>query len=136
MEDCVFCKIARGEFPSARVYEDQKCLAILDINPVTPGHTLVMPRAHYATLAETPTELVQALAGLFGRVSEAVVKAVSAEGFNLFAANGRCAGQVIDHLHFHIVPRHPNDGVFPGWTASSYAEGEMEKLRAQISRQL
>jgi len=134
MEECIFCKIVRGELPSAKVYEDENCLAILDVSPVRPGHTLIMPKAHYATLVETPAGLVQAMAGVFGRLCEAVVRAVSAEGFNLFVANGRCAGQVIDHLHFHIVPRHADDGVFPAWKAGGYAEGEMEKLRMAISK--
>ena len=133
MKDCVFCKIVKGELPSAKVYEDENCVAFLDINPVSPGHALVIPKEHYGDFLETPVELVKAVAEACLRVSPGVVKAVSAEGFNLFLANGPCAGQEIDHLHVHIVPRRPGDGLLWGWKKGAYGEGEMERVRAKIA---
>jgi len=132
MGECIFCKIVNGELPSAKVYEDDETIAFLDINPLSPGHILVIPREHYRDFLETPPELVKAVAGACSRVSGAVVKAVSAEGFNLFVSNGRCAGQVVDHLHVHIVPRRSDDGIVWGWNRGAYGEGEMEKVRVAI----
>jgi len=132
MEDCIFCKIVSGEVPSARVYEDEYCIAFLDINPVSRGHTLVIPREHHRDFLETPLELVKALAEACSWVSPAVVRAMSAEGFNLFVANGRCAGQEIDHLHVHIIPRRAGDGLELGWKGGGYGEGEIEEVRAAI----
>ncbi len=136
MEDCIFCKIVSGEVPSARVYEDEHCVAFLDINPVSRGHTLVIPREHYRDFLEAPAEQVKVLAEACSRVSPAVVKAMSAEGFNLFVANGRCAGQEIDHLHVHIIPRRAGDGLGLGWKAGRYVEGEIEEVRAAIAAQI
>ena len=134
--DCIFCRIAAGEIPSARVMEDDTKLAFMDINPVRPGHVLLIPRKHYERLTDMPPveagELLAALPGL----AAAVVKATQADGFNGFQTNGACAGQVVPHVHVHIIPRHENDGYSFNWNSGSYAEGEAEAWRQKITAAL
>jgi len=129
---CIFCKIVAGEVPSVRVYEDEHCVAFLDINPIAPGHTLLVPRQHHGDLLEAPAELLAALLEAAKAVAKAAMSATQAEGFNFFQFNGECAGQEVFHLHFHIIPRRPGDGVSYQWKQGKYAEGEMAALGARI----
>lgn len=132
MDDCVFCKIVKGEIPSARVYEDAAAVAFLDIQPFAKGHTLVVPRHHVATLAEMDPAELATLITIVQRIAAAVTRATGAQGFNLLQNNGACAGQTIPHVHFHIVPRHPHlpaDWIPDG---GRYADGEMAGLAARI----
>ena len=133
--ECIFCKIVKNELPSFKVYEDEKSLAFLDIKPVSKGHTLLIPKAHYKNLSETPDELLAHLAVAAKRVAAAVVKAVTADAFNLSVNCGAAAGQIIFHTHFHIIPRFSSDRLSP-WPHRQYSEGEAEsiaeKIRAEI----
>ena len=130
--DCIFCRIVRGEIPSARVYEDDEVLAFLDIHPVAAGHTLVIPKAHVDSLLDTPPALLWAVAAAVQRVAGGLVAATGAEGFNLFQCNGACSGQEVFHLHVHVIPRRSGDGVSYRWSRAHYAEGEMAALAAAV----
>lgn len=132
MEECIFCKIIRGEIPSARVLETGDVLAFLDINPVSKGHTLVIPKAHYATFPEMPPEVIAALGQALQEIGEAVKSQLDSAGFNILLNNERAAGQLIDHSHFHLIPRNLGDGVMDWPPVRPYAEGEMEAVRAAI----
>lgn len=132
MSECVFCAIAAGRIPARFVYEDDQVMAFLDINPLASGHTLVVPKAHAERLTELSPE---ASAGLFRRVpalAAAVVAATGAEGFNILQNNGRCAGQAVGHLHVHIIPRRPGDGLGYRWPARPAEEGELQRLEQAI----
>lgn len=107
---CLFCKIINKEIPAEIVYEDDFVLAFLDINPVNPGHTLVIPKNHCENLLDAGENDLQKLVAVIPRLAKVVVSAGDYEGFNCFCNNGQCAGQVIGHLHFHIVPRTNGDG--------------------------
>lgn len=131
MSDCVFCKIVAGEIPSHEVYEDKDYLAFLDISPVNPGHALVIPKAHYADLLSTPDEVLSGFVVVVKKVAAAVVKGLGMEGFNLSVNNGRVAGQVVEHVHFHVIPRLPNDGQ-QIWHGKPYAEGEAAEVAEKI----
>lgn len=133
---CIFCKIASGEFASARVLETPDALAFLDINPVNPGHVLLVPKHHHATLADLPDDLAASTAALLPRLSRAVKKLTGADGLNVIVNLGRVAGQTVDHVHWHIIPRHSNDAVRWPWPHASYGEGEMEALRGTIAQEL
>ena len=135
-DDCIFCKMATGEIPVARVYEDDVVLAFLDIGPVSDGHTLVIPKQHFEKLHDCPPELLGQVASRAGRIAGAVVTAMNADGYNLLCNNGRAAGQLIEHLHFHIIPRNLGDGVFNRWPAYRYPAGKMEALAAKIREKL
>jgi len=134
--ECVFCKIVAGELPSERLYEDEAVVAFLDIAPISPGHTLVVPKSHCRDLLEAPPEVVGAVVRAAQKVAPAVLRATGAEGFNFFQFNGSCAGQVVMHLHFHIIPRRPGDGVAFGWVQGKYGEGEMAALGARVRQAL
>lgn len=131
--DCVFCRIIKNEIPSTRVYEDQAILAFLDINPVAEGHTLVIPKGHYATLPDMPEELGCALLNALSRVGKAVMRAVGAGGFSCLQNNFPAAGQVVPHVHWHIIPRFTGDGLKP-WPQRPCTEMEAMRLVAEAIR--
>ncbi|MBN1437550.1 MAG: HIT family protein [Sedimentisphaerales bacterium] len=130
--DCVFCQIVNGSIPACKIYEDQYMLSFLDIAPVSPGHCLLIPKKHYATLSECPQEVVAQLAGQLAAIGDAVVGATKAQGYNILNNNGRCAGQLVGHVHFHIIPRIEGDGVLSGWPAGKYPQGLIEEIAKEI----
>lgn len=136
MQGCIFCRIVAGEIPSSKVYEDERILSFMDINPVTPGHTLVIPKAHANEVACLSAEDLAAIGRALGRIAPAVMKAVGAEGYNILNNRGAVAGQAVEHVHFHVIPRKAGDGRGYRWITSSYPQGEMQKLCAAIIRQL
>jgi histidine triad (HIT) family protein len=135
MDNCLFCKIIKGEIPSAKVYENGKILAFLDINPVNPGHTLVIPKTHYANLVETPEDVLDEMIRAVKKIASAILQATGAEGFNLGVNNGKPAGQLILHTHFHIMPRRAGDGL-KHWPGKPYREGEMAEVAEKIRGEL
>lgn len=131
MKDCIFCKIINKEIPSSMVYEDNNTIAFLDINPVNKGHTLVMPKKHYETFLDLPKNELETLFGKIQEVTKAVIKATNANGSNLLLNHKRAAGQVVDHVHFHVIPRFENDGL-KHWPHGKYNEGEDKKIATKI----
>ena len=101
---CIFCKIARKEAPANTVYEDEKVIAFLSIQPINIGHTLVVPKRHYENIYEIPDEEVAYLYKIVKKMASAIKKAVDAEGIRIVQNNGEAAGQVIFHLHVHVIP--------------------------------
>ena len=133
--DCLFCKIANNKIPSSKLYEDKDFLAILDISPVNKGHTLIMPKKHYATFLDLPKKELNNINSICQKVAKAIVKATNANGFNLMLNNNKAAGQAIDHVHFHIIPRYQDDG-HKHWPGSNYKDGEQDNIAAKIKRLL
>lgn len=132
MADCIFCKIVRGEIPCAKLYEDDQVLSFLDINPVTAGHALVLPKQHFATFFDLPAAELQACMTTAQKVSQAVYRAMGATGLNVLQNNFRSAGQLIDHVHFHLIPRFEGDGFMTSWPAQAYPEGQLEKTLERV----
>ncbi|GAB4830314.1 Histidine triad nucleotide-binding protein 3 [Ancistrocladus abbreviatus] len=108
-KDCVFCEIIRGQSPAYKLYEDDQCLCILDINPLSHGHALLIPKFHFSSLDATPPSVIAAMCSKIPFISNAIVKATSCDSFNLLVNNGVAAGQVIFHTHIHIIPRKARD---------------------------
>ena len=133
--DCIFCKIVAGEIPAFKVYEDDDILAFLDITPVNSGHTLVIPKQHYASLLELPDELLCRLAQAVKKIAPAVLAGVNSDGFNLGLNNGPVSGQLVPHFHWHIMPRFDGDG-FELWHGHKYADGEAEAVATEIKKNL
>lgn len=133
--DCIFCKIVAGEIPAHKIYEDGEVLAFLDIAPVLDGHALVIPKAHYELMAEIPEDALSAVMGAVNRVSQGVLKAVGASSFNLCLNNGKEAGQLVPHFHWHIIPRQAGDGL-ELWHGKPYAEGRAEEAAEMIKKNL
>ncbi|MBI5465831.1 MAG: HIT family protein [Candidatus Kerfeldbacteria bacterium] len=131
--DCIFCKIVTNTIQAVKVYEDAEFVAFLDIHPVRPGHTLVVPKVHYARFDVTPPEVVAKLWQVAQKVAAGVSRATQADGYNISINNGRAAGQVIWHTHVHIIPRVSSDGL-DLWPQSEYQGSEAERV-AQAIRQ-
>lgn len=113
MSGCLFCKIVSGEIPAQRVYEDEKVLAFLDIRPRTPGHTVVVPKAHAATLLDLPDSQVEPLFSAVKKTTKRALEGVKADGATIGINQGKASGQEVDHLHVHIMPRFNGDGGGP-----------------------
>ena len=133
--ECLFCKIVRGEIPSFKVYEDEKTLAFLDIRPVNPGHTLVVPKKHAENIFDIPPDDWTAVAEATRVLAIAIEKAVSADGVNLAMNNREHAGQLVPHAHVHIIPRKKGDGL-ELWPQRPYPEGEAEDVAEKIKSNL
>jgi histidine triad (HIT) family protein len=111
MEDCLFCKIIAGKLPCHKIYEDENFISFLDINPVSEGHVLVLPKKHFATLLDIDPAIVGEYLTVVQKVARRVCQALGVKDFNVVNANGRLAQQSVDHVHYHIVPRRPADGI-------------------------
>ncbi len=133
--DCLFCKILRGSLPAAQVFQDVRVIAFLDIQPVNPGHVLLVPRDHHPTLSDVPDDLAAHAGSLLPRLCRAVRAATGAEALNIVVNHGRTAGQTIDHVHWHVIPRHPGDAVHWPWPHARYAGDELDLMRARIERE-
>jgi histidine triad (HIT) family protein len=133
---CIFCKIARGELPSSRVLETDDAIAFLDIHPVNKGHVLLLPKEHHANLLELPEPLAAKTGSLLPRLCRAVQGATAADGANVIVNIGRVAGQTIDHVHWHIIPRFTGDPVHWPWPHASYTGDEIGEMRLAIEREL
>ena len=135
-KDCIFCKIAAGQIPCLKIYEDEKVLAFLDIGPLSEGHTLIIPKEHCTKVHNCSVDSLSAIAAILPKITAAVAAAADADGYNVLCNNGRAAGQLVEHLHFHIIPRKTGDGVFTQWPAGKYPQGKAEKIAEKICAKL
>ncbi len=136
--DCVFCAIVAGQAPASRIYEDDLVLAFLDIQPVNPGHTLVIPKAHYPSLAALDPEAGAPLFRVAQRIAAALrASGLPSEGVNFFLADGEAAFQDVFHVHLHVIPRFKGDAfkISADWSQRP-ARAELDKVAAQISVQV
>ena len=137
MADTLFQKIIAGQIPCHKVYEDDKVLAFLDINPLSRGHTLVIPKESAETLDQLSDDSAAALGRVLPRICRAVIAATGTREYNVLENNGRGAHQVVQHVHFHIIPKPDRDkGLGIGWPAmrlDADAEALAEKIRAAMS---
>ena len=111
MENCVFCKIIQGQILAHKIYETEGVFVFLDINPYTRGHTLVIPKKHYQDIFDIPDSELQKLIVEVQKTAKLLKEKLNAEAINIFQRNGLLAGQEVDHIHFHVVPRYPDDRV-------------------------
>jgi histidine triad (HIT) family protein len=130
--DCIFCRIVGGELPSSGVYADEHVIAFLDIGPIVKGHTLVVPRRHFQYVYDIPADELARVVAVVKKVASAQRRALGCDGVNVTQANGRCAGQVVPHLHFHVIPRFDDDGHHWNWKSKSY--DAPEEMRAVADR--
>jgi len=134
--DCIFCKIVAGDIPCAKVYEDERVLAFLDIHPISRGHTLVIPKDHYEDLRTTPESVLCEVAAVLPTIAQAAVAGTGAEGFNVLQSNRRCAGQEVPHIHFHVVPRRSRDGIGLGFRHSPDIHDDLAQTAEAIRKAL
>lgn len=129
---CVFCKIVAGQIPSYKIHEDDRVFVFLDIGPLSRGHCMIIPKAHYARLELMPAELAACCAAVAPRIARAILAAVGGKDWNLLQNNGKVAGQVVEHVHFHIIPRAEGDGLGYRWPAGTLAAQEGKALQAAV----
>jgi histidine triad (HIT) family protein len=136
MENCIFCKIAAGLIPSAKVLEDSAAFAFMDIGPLAQGHVLLIPKAHFVTVDQMPDDLAGQLLRHLPRLVKAVQTATSCQGVNVLQNNGAAAHQEVQHVHFHIIPRNSGDAFRFNWPAGTYPPGRAEELAQSIRKNL
>lgn len=105
-DSCIFCKIISGELPCHKIWEDEDYLAFLDIRPLTPGHTLLIPKKHFQDLLSMNAQFLQTALAKTQMIVKLLITKLEAKGMNILQSNGREAGQVVDHIHFHLIPRY------------------------------
>ena len=133
MSDCIFCKIVAGEIPCFRIYEDEHCLAFLDIHPSAKGHSLVIPKKHFDNWLETPEEILAEISRVSKIVATAALKGLGATGFNIGVNTGAVAGQIIMHTHLHIMPRYLDDGL-KLWPSLETKTEELQKVANALAK--
>ena len=131
-ENCIFCKIANGEIPSATLYEDDDFRVILDLGPGSKGHALVLPKAHYANLYEMPDELLGKAMAVAKKAAAALTEGLHADGLNLIQNNGITAGQTVFHFHMHLIPRYEGKEEVIGWTPGTLTEEDKEEILSKV----
>lgn len=143
--DCIFCKIVAGEIPCHKLHEDEHVLAFLDIGPLSQGHALIIPKGHHVTIDEVPAEVAAAMGRIVPALSKAIMSATGATSWNLLQNNGSDAGQVVPHVHLHIIPRFAGsaretptqgNGLPFGWPGGEIDHGAAGKLAETIMAKL
>lgn len=127
-DNCIFCKIAAGDIPSATIYEDNDFRVILDIEPASKGHALILPKEHYANLYELSDELAAKALIVAKKVITKMTGILGCDGYNVVQNNGEAAGQTVFHFHIHLVPRYKDDNVNIGWSQGNLTE----EIKAEI----
>ena len=137
MTDCVFCKIRDGAIPSMKIHEDERTLCFMDINPLSPGHCLVVTKAHAATLYDAAEADLGAAMATARRVARAMREALAPDGLNMLQANGPAAFQSVPHFHLHLIPRWAGDGKGFDWPLVAGDRDDIartgERLRAHLA---
>jgi histidine triad (HIT) family protein len=131
--DSIFVKIIQGEIPCHRVFENDQLLAFLDVNPLSEGHTLVIPKRPVERLEDLPPEEAAEIARHLGAIARRVLAATGATDYNVLQNNGKLAGQVVPHVHFHIIPRSVDDGLGYRWNPKPAAPDELAELARRIA---
>lgn len=133
MSETIFSKIIRGEIPCHRVYENEAVLAFLDVNPLSPGHTLVIPKEAAATLDQLSDDAAAAIGRVLPRIARAVLAATGASAYNVLQNNGATAHQAVFHVHFHIIPKFDGQGLGVGWKPMAAPSPELKALAEMIA---
>lgn len=136
MNDCLFCKIVKGDIPSYKVYEDDKCIAFLDISQATIGHTLIVPKEHYANFLEIPEELLAHLSIVAKKIATSISYIKGVKGFNIINNCNEVSGQAIMHFHIHVIPRYTKDELIIKQQENKLTDQEFNKLVNSIKNNL
>ncbi|MDY6770183.1 MAG: HIT family protein [Candidatus Nanohaloarchaea archaeon] len=135
-EDCPFCSIVEGRMDAHVVHEDDEALAFLDVNPVSRGHTLVVPKQHAGEITDLDSDTTAAVFDLARQVADAQRRGLNPEGVNILQSNGEAAGQEIHHMHVHVIPRYRNDGLFFSFDAGDLDDEEADEVIEAVQARL
>lgn len=134
VDRCIFCKVVQKSIPNAIVYENEKFLVFMDKYPINYGHSLLVPKIHYDTIMDMPTDLVGEMYSLVPKLAKAITAVIDSDGFNINQNNGKSANQIVPHVHVHIVPRYSKEKIKGQWPARQIAKVEdLQKLATKIS---
>ena len=131
-ETCIFCKIVRGDIPCAKIFEDDKAIAFLDIAPANKGHALIVTKNHYETLLDVPDKELNNLMANAKKIARAFSSALGSKGFNVLMNNKKTAGQLVLHAHIHVIPRFDGDGIDLNWLPKKYKDKEIDEFKEKI----
>ena len=133
-DDCIFCKLANGIFPTNSIYEDEDFNVILDAGPATRGHALILPKEHYADIYALPEETAAKAFVLAKRMAAHMKEVLQADGFNIVQNNGEVAGQTVFHFHLHLIPRYRDDGQKIGWNLGKPSDEAQQELTSLLRK--
>ena len=132
-DECIFCKIAAGEIPSRKIYEDKDLIAIMDLNPTSKGHSLIIPKEHCTNIYDIDEDIAAKVMKTAKKLATKMTVALNCDGFNLLQNNGETAGQTMFHFHMHLIPRYKDaDNNMLKFTSVSFSDEEMDAIRDQI----
>lgn len=132
-ENCIFCKILNGDIPSRTIFEDEAFQVIMDVEPATKGHCLILPKNHYANLFEMPDEVAAKVLPIAKKVATHLKDTLQCDGINLVQNNGEAAGQTVHHFHMHVIPRYEGGNTKDvTWSHSEFRAEELDAIRDQI----
>ena len=132
-DDCIFCKIAAGEIPSRKIYEDKDLIAIMELNPTSKGHSLIIPKEHCTNIYDIDEDIAAKVMKTAKKLATKMTVALNCDGFNLLQNNGETAGQTMFHFHMHLIPRYKDaDNNMLKFTSVSFSDEEMDAIRDQI----
>ncbi len=132
-EECIFCKLAHGEIPTNQIYEDEDFKVIMDANPASKGHCIILPKTHAANIFELPEEYCAKIFSVAKKCAAVLMKVLGCDGINVLQNNGEAAGQTVFHLHVHLIPRYQGDSVNIRWTAQPASE-DLAALAEEIRK--
>ena len=127
-DDCIFCKLANGDIPTNKIYEDDNFTVILDLGPATKGHALILPKDHADCLFDLPDETAAKILPLAKKLGKKMVDSLNADGMNVIQNNGEVAGQSVLHYHLHLIPRYKNDGQHLLWKPGKMSDEEAKEI--------
>ena len=131
-DNCIFCKLANGEIPTATLYEDEDFRVILDASPAAKGHALILPKQHYANLYELDDSVASKVLVLAKKVITKMTDILGCDGYNIVQNNGEAAGQTVFHFHMHLIPRSKGDEVGLGWKMGELTGEDKEDILSKI----
>lgn len=133
-DNCIFCKLSNGDIPTRTIYEDDRFRVILDADPATKGHALILPKDHYANIYELPDDVAAAVFVLAKKLATRMTEILHCDGFNLVQNNGEVAGQTVFHFHLHLIPRYKDDknGDKLTWNHESFTDEELDEIRKML----
>lgn len=133
-DNCIFCKLANGEIPTATLYEDEDFRVILDLGPATKGHALILPKEHYANLYEINEEVAAKAFKLAKKMVIRLTDVLGCDGYNVVQNNGEAAGQTVFHFHMHLIPRYKNDKCGFGWKMGKLTDADRDEILAKLNK--
>ena len=130
--DCIFCKIAAGEIPSATLFEDEDFRVILDLGPASKGHALIIPKEHYRNLYDIDEELASKAIVLAKKMVKKMTDVLGCDGYNIVQNNEEAAGQTVFHFHMHMIPRYKDDNVGFGWHMGKLTDQDRDEILGKM----